>query len=82
MGLSKLKFLRLKKGLTQWEMAKMVGTSETHLSRIENERTKLDPSMAAKIADVLGISLQELNENFTDEDAFKSNEGECHVDKQ
>ena len=50
---SKIRKLRLEKGITQIELAKKAGISNTYLSDIENERTNPSLKTLLKIAKAL-----------------------------
>ena len=50
---SKIRKLRLEKGITQIELAKKAGISNTYLSDIENERTNPSLKTLFKIAKAL-----------------------------
>ena len=55
MSLSKLKLVRLQRGLRQWDVAQQVGVTESQLSKIETGRIPLSPGLAEKIAYILGV---------------------------
>jgi transcriptional regulator with XRE-family HTH domain len=56
-----LEMLRLKKGLSQRELAKLAGVSHTEISRIESgEREKPSAKNLAKLSTPLGISNEKL----------------------
>jgi len=52
--------LRLQKGLTQQELAKMVGISVSAVSKIENGHFVPSLRVAMKIARILGTSVEKL----------------------
>ena len=60
---SKLTQARLEKGLSQAQLAEMVGTQRSNICRIENGGQNLSLEMLIKIADALGknisVSLKE-----------------------
>ncbi|MBF0440689.1 MAG: helix-turn-helix transcriptional regulator [Oligoflexales bacterium] len=58
MKLTKLKLLRMQNGLNQWELANLIGISETHLSRIENGRATPTADLSIKLATALGVSIE------------------------
>ena len=52
--------LRIKKGLSQVEIAKKIGISRSSYIKFEQGKTELSLSEAAKLADMFGISLEEM----------------------
>lgn len=52
--------LRLKKGMSQTELAKRLATSQSHIAKIEAGKTDLYLRTAIKLADALSISLDVL----------------------
>ena len=58
--ISRIKLARMKRGMRQLDVAVKVGIGETRLSRIETGRETPDPELIAKIAEVLGVSHQEI----------------------
>ena len=52
--------IRKERGLTQSQFAEVVGTSTTHVSRIETGESSLTQSMMTKIATALDIEPQDL----------------------
>lgn len=62
--LSKVKKLRMERGLDQWQLAQKVGLSESALSRIENGRKYPKKAVAKKIATFLECSVEEVVEHF------------------
>lgn len=59
---SKLKELRMRKGLKQWVVAKKLGIHESLLSNIEVGRTKCPDRLKSKIARILEADPDELFE--------------------
>lgn len=55
-----IKELRLKKGLSQVEIAKRIGISRSSYITFEQGKTELSLSDAVKLSDIFGISLEEL----------------------
>ena len=51
---------RLYRGLTQTELAQMAGVAQHYLTRVETGRRGCNPSIAHKLAEVLGVDLQVL----------------------
>lgn len=51
---------RRKKGITQEEMAKLLGVSRTTLSFYENGIKKISLAQLYKIAEILGLNIQDL----------------------
>ena len=52
--------IRIKKGLTQKELAKLVGISQNYISEIENGNRSGSINVCIKIAKVLEVSLDAL----------------------
>lgn len=52
--------LRLIKGLSQQNVASMIGTSQSHIAKIEAGKVNIEFKTAIKIAKVLEITLDEL----------------------
>ena len=57
---NRLKAARVLKGMTQLQLAELVGLKEIEISRIETGRTDADADLKRRIADVLGKSTFEL----------------------
>ncbi|MBU1177281.1 helix-turn-helix domain-containing protein [Patescibacteria group bacterium] len=55
-----IKELRIKKGLSQVEVAGKIGISRSSYIKFEQGKTELSLSEAAKLADMFGISLEEM----------------------
>jgi transcriptional regulator with XRE-family HTH domain len=53
----KIKSLRLRKGLTQDNLAEMVSCNTSHISNIENNHTKVSLNVLLAIANSLGTSI-------------------------
>lgn len=56
--------LRLKKGLSQARLAEAVGTSQSHIARIENGTCDPQITTAARIASILEIDVSQFFEAF------------------
>ena len=56
----RIKQLRLEKGLTQLDIATVLNTDATHVSRIELARVDVRISTAVKIAEALEVPIAEL----------------------
>ena len=54
--------LRVRKGLTQVQLAVAAGLSTTVVSGFERAETRWAPSKAAKLAPILGVSVEELEQ--------------------
>lgn len=64
----RIKELRLKRGLTQENLAEMVGCNVSHISNIENNYTKLSLNVLFAIANALNTSIDYLlAEQYMDE---------------
>ena len=57
---NRLKAARVLKGMTQLQLAELVGLKEIEISRIETGRTDADADLKRRIADVLGKPTFEL----------------------
>ena len=57
----RLKYLRTSLGITQEELALKIGIQKQHISRYENDRCEPNIRTAKRIADALGVSLEELS---------------------
>lgn len=62
MGLN-LKIARIKKGLTQKQLAEIVGSSPATINKIEKGKADIRVGTLKKIAKALDISIAELFEN-------------------
>jgi len=51
----KLKILLIKKGIKQWELAKMIGVHETHLSKVMVGRLEPKKELVDKICKALNV---------------------------
>lgn len=58
--LTKLRKARLRKGLTQKQIAEMIGVSESYYCQLETGARRLSLPLAQKLAVVLGKSLDSL----------------------
>lgn len=54
--------LRLARGLSQHQLAEATGTSQPHIAKIEAKKVRVLLVTAAKIADALGVSLDDIRE--------------------
>lgn len=59
--------LRLARGWSQKKLAHALGTSQPHIARIEKGRSNLLLSTALQLADVLGVSIEEVCAALKDE---------------
>jgi len=57
---NRLKEKRIEKGLSQYELAKLTGVHVTTISKIENGQRLPSLKVAAKLAKVLDVSLDDL----------------------
>ena len=62
----KIEFLRKERGLTQIQLAELLGMTAHHLSRWENDRIRPRGKTLGKLAENLGVSLTELLSGQTD----------------
>jgi len=56
----RLKQIRLKKGITQGELAKKIGYTQAYISKIENGYIKPNPYIRFRIARALGSKVSEI----------------------
>lgn len=59
----KLKHIRVKKELSQADMAKLLGTTRQTINRYERSLREPNIRTAAKFAEVLGVSVEELTDS-------------------
>ena len=57
---TRVKMLRITKGISQTELAKQIGVTQTHLSNIENGKNYPNSETIEKIAKGLGVEVFEL----------------------
>lgn len=62
-----LKELRIKKGLTLTQLGAKLGLDSGALSKIENNKRKLDEKVLPKIAKVFNLNLNEIKDEFISE---------------
>lgn len=55
----KLKNLRIEKGLTTYELSEMTDIPQSTISKMENNKRKLDADSLAKLANALKVSISE-----------------------
>lgn len=56
----KLRGLRHRENLTQVEFAKVIGVTQSNLSKMENDKRPLDKNMAKRIAEIFKIDYRVL----------------------
>lgn len=64
MRLTKIKLLRLRKGLLQWELARRVGIGESQMSKIETARVVPADDVLKRIAEALEVPVAALLKDF------------------
>ena len=64
--MTRLRFHRLERGLTQSALATVVGLNRVTLSQIEIGRVNPTPAESAKLSEVLGIPAERLLDPITD----------------
>lgn len=62
-----LRTLRLEKGFSGSQLAKMINISQQQLSRYERGESKITIDMVFKISVVLGVTIEEIYRYFIDE---------------
>ncbi len=60
---SKIRSLRLLRGLSQEYMANELGINQTSYSRIENNQMKLTAELLEKLSGILGVSVTDITNN-------------------
>ena len=60
MTITKIKIIRLQRGLRQWDIAKEIGVSESYLSKIENGKVKPNELLMKSIAKLLKVPVEEI----------------------
>ncbi len=63
-----LKELRKESGLTQMELARKLNVKQNTISNWENGKSKPDIIMTTKLAEVLGVTTDEVIACFTDKE--------------
>ena len=64
----KVKFLRMKKGISQTDMAEAIGLSQTNLSNMESGRTAITIQNLFKIRKILGCKMADFFVDFDGEE--------------
>lgn len=78
----RVKFLRMERGISQTQMARLLGLSQTNLSNMESGRTAITTQNLFKMQEVLGCKMSEFFVDFDGEAGQASkNVGEA-FDKQ
>lgn len=73
-----LKNLRIENGMTLTQLGAKLGIDSGALSKIENEKRKLDEKILPKIAEIFKLNLEELKDEFISElIAYKIYENNC-----
>ena len=60
LGRSPLRYLRGRAGMTQAELAKKAGVSQSYVAKVEAGDRKISKTGAAKIARALGVAAEDL----------------------
>jgi len=60
-GINTFTSIRLRSGLSQRKLSKLVGTSQAHISKIEHGKNDPTLSTLRKLAAALGVSIEELD---------------------
>ncbi len=58
--ISTLRAIRINKNITQIEMAKMLNTTQSYVSKVENRERRLDVIELLTWIDVLGVSAEDI----------------------
>jgi|HigsolmetaAR205D_1030408.scaffolds.fasta_scaffold29856_2 transcriptional regulator with XRE-family HTH domain len=64
----KLKEYRIKAGLSQNALAKISGVSQSHISEIESGVKRVGLEITKKLADALGVSIEDLINDDPDQE--------------
>jgi len=67
--LTNLKHKRMVRGDKQWDLAQKTGIPNYRLSNLENGRAEPKPEELSILADVLGVSVAEIEGDFSEEAA-------------
>lgn len=72
-----LKRLRLERGLSQQRLAELIGSKQSHISRIERGTEDIQKSVMRKLRDALGIDMNTLDAALAEQEALlaKKREG-------
>lgn len=62
MNIANIKKIRIAKGLTQGELAIILGVSQSYVSQVENGEKNFSIDVARRFADALGVRLSMLFE--------------------
>jgi transcriptional regulator with XRE-family HTH domain len=73
--LSRLKKWRMRRGLSQGQLAELVGVPRHYVQRIEQGRRGCNPWVAQKMAEELEVDLEELRAGSAPEEGEKGTEG-------
>jgi len=65
---SRVKFYRMRAGLTQTELARLAGVNRVSLAHVERGRLKPWPALRLRLAQALGVSEAELFDDRQDLD--------------
>jgi transcriptional regulator with XRE-family HTH domain len=68
-GASTLRTMRLQKGLSQTKLAAMLGTSQSHVARIERGTENVSIQTCRKLREALGVDMNALNEALLRQEA-------------
>jgi len=71
----KIRMIREMRGLSQENVATLLGIAQTTYSRIETNQTKLEAGMLTKVAEVLGVSPMDILSSQPAIINFQSNKG-------
>lgn len=79
----KIRFLRIDRQMTQEDLAFLLETSPSYVSNIENGKKKPSLKKLGEIADIFGVSLNDLvSVSITLEDEFSEMVSLCPPDKR
>ncbi len=67
--LKRLKIERLKQGVKQWDLSQKTSIPNYRISNLENGRAEPKPEELSILADVLGVSVAEIEGDFSEEAA-------------
>jgi len=78
----RVKYLRMDRGISQTNMAEMLGLSQTNLSNMESGRTAITTQNLFKMQEIMGCRMADFFVDFDGEVAQETKENEANATKQ
>ncbi|MBQ9763013.1 MAG: helix-turn-helix transcriptional regulator [Phascolarctobacterium sp.] len=78
----RVKYMRMDKGISQMNMAAMLGLSQTNLSNMESGRTAITTQNLFKIREIMGCRMADFFVDFDEKIAQDANASEAIATKQ